>query len=187
MRETSQQQTLSVRISVGLRRKLERARELETARTGQPVSVSEVAKKLLESGREDRLEVVHLLSEPTAALAQIRRKAEAGHVLSRAEWTIVCHFVSKGMEAFPTTTPRPLAPTSIVAAVDAFQALITERMSHSPARNDVYREPLSPGRISSPGLTDEALHQILDGARQRILAGEGNGFEPQKPLDINIL
>jgi hypothetical protein len=45
MCESSQQQTLSVRTGEGLRRKLECARDLEIARTGQDVSISEVAKQ----------------------------------------------------------------------------------------------------------------------------------------------
>jgi hypothetical protein len=149
MREPSQQQTLSVRIGEGLRRKLERARALEIARTGHTVSVSEVAKKLLESGREDRLEVVHLLSDPTAALASIRPKADAGHVLSRAEWTVVCHFVREGLEAFSTATPRLLSAALIVTAVDAFQALLRERPLHCAVRNRTYLESLGPSPSST--------------------------------------
>jgi hypothetical protein len=176
MHETSQQQTLSVRISPGLRNKLERIRELESTRTGQDVSLSDVAKKLLESGRYDRLEVVELLSNPTAALARIRRKADAGHGLNRAEWIVVCHFVRQGLEAFSTAISRSLPPTSIVAAVDAFQALIAERSGNGSVRNGVYLEALTAERTPSSELTDEAFHQLLDEVRQRVLAGDGNRF-----------
>jgi hypothetical protein len=88
-----QQQTLSVRISEALRTRLEQARLLVSKRTGESVSTSEIAKQLLESAREDRLEVVDMLVDPTEALLQIRRKGEAKHVLTRAEWTVVAHFV----------------------------------------------------------------------------------------------
>ena len=67
-----QQQTLSVRIGDTLRLRLERAKELMAARSGKSVSTSEVAKQLLESAREDRLEVVELLVHPTEALLQVR-------------------------------------------------------------------------------------------------------------------
>lgn len=176
MRETLQQQTLSVRIGEGLRRKLERARALEIARTGHTVSVSEVAKKLLESGREDRLEVVHLLSDPTAALASIRLKADAGHVLSRAEWTVVCHFVREGLEAFSLATPRRLSAASIVTVVDAFQALLRERPLHRAVRNRTYLDSLTSEHTVTPDVEDEACHQILDDVRQRVLAGAGDRF-----------
>src|SRR5215467_10750586 len=88
-----QQQTLSVRISEALRQRLERAKQLMSSKTGESVSTSEIAKQLLESAREDRLEVVDLLSEPTKALLEIRRKGEAGHPLSKAEWTVLAYFV----------------------------------------------------------------------------------------------
>src|SRR5262245_37247218 len=99
MPEKPQRQTLSVRISETMRRRLERLRERAAALSGENVSTSEIAKQLLESAREDRLEVVELLAEPTAALQQIRRKAETHQVLSRAEWAVVAHFVQLGMEA----------------------------------------------------------------------------------------
>ncbi len=69
-----QQQTLSVRINEPLRLRLERAKQLMAARSGKPVSTSAAAKQLLESAREDRLEVVELLVQPTETLLQIRRK-----------------------------------------------------------------------------------------------------------------
>ena len=87
MADKTQQQTLSVRISDSLRRRLERARQLTASKTGEPVSTSEIAKQFLESARDDRLEVADLLAEPTDSLSQIRRKGEAGASLSRAEWT----------------------------------------------------------------------------------------------------
>ena len=58
MTEKPQQQTLSMRIDDGLRRRLERARQLTSAKTGEPISTSEIAKQFLESARDDRLEVV---------------------------------------------------------------------------------------------------------------------------------
>lgn len=176
MHETLQQQTLSVRITSDLRNKLQRIRELESTRTGQVVSLSDVAKKLLESGRYDRLEVVELLSDPTAALVRIRRKADAGHVLGRAEWTVVGRFVREGLEAFSTAVSRLLSPTSLVTVVDAFQALIAERSENRSVRNDVYLEALTSERPPSSDLTDEAFHQLLDDVRQRVLAGDGNRF-----------
>lgn len=174
MGDASQQQTLSVRISDSLRERLERARELEMVRTGQPVSVSEVAKKMLESGREDRLEVVHLLSTPTATLAQIRRKREAGYVLTRAEWTVVSHFVREGMESFSSVTPTALSTTSILTVIDAFEALVVEGGSSDPVRNRIYLENLALEEPHAgpdmPVVTDEWLHRSIVDARHRIVA-----------------
>ena len=69
MTESLQQtQTLSLRISEALRKRLEDIRKLTALRKGESVSTSEIAKQLLESAREDRFEVVELLSKPSEAL-----------------------------------------------------------------------------------------------------------------------
>jgi hypothetical protein len=73
-----QQHTLSVRISDTLRLRLERAKRLMVSTTGKRVSTSAIAKQLLESAREDRLEVVDLLAHPIDTLLQIRRKGTPG-------------------------------------------------------------------------------------------------------------
>jgi hypothetical protein len=104
------------------RQRLERAKQLVAAKTGESVSTSEIAKQLLESAREDRLEVVDLMGEPTKAFLEIRRKGEAGHVLSKAEWTVLTHFVQQGLEAFSGDTPNPVFRESLIAVLDAFLA-----------------------------------------------------------------
>ena len=114
-----QQQVLSVRISEALRQRLKRAKQLVESKTGESVSTSEIAKQLLESAREDRLEVVDLMAEPTKALLEIRRKGEAGHGLSKAEWTVLAHFVQQGFEAFSGDTPNPVSRESTIAVLDA--------------------------------------------------------------------
>jgi hypothetical protein len=83
MAETLQQtQTLSLRISEVLRKRLEDIRKLTALRKGESVSTSEIAKQLLESSREERFEVVELLNRPAEALLEIRRKGETGQTLS---------------------------------------------------------------------------------------------------------
>jgi hypothetical protein len=73
MAEAAQQnQTLSLRISEALRKRLEEIRKLTALRKGENVSTSEIAKQLLEGAREERLEVVDLLAAPTESLAKIR-------------------------------------------------------------------------------------------------------------------
>ena len=78
MQRKPQQQTLSIRISESLRTFLELSKGTITAARGGPVSISDVAKLLLESARDDRLdfrlEVAELEQEPTESMAAIRKK-----------------------------------------------------------------------------------------------------------------
>lgn len=94
-----QQPVISIRISEALRSRLERLKEVLSKKSGENVTTSEVAKQLLESAREDRLEVAELLTNATAALTLARRKTEAGVGLSRAEWTVLAHYVQQGVES----------------------------------------------------------------------------------------
>jgi len=100
-----QQPVISVRISDALRARLERLKELLSLKNGESVSTSEVAKQLLESAREDRLEVAELLSDATKSLAQARRKIEAGYSLSRSEWIVVAYFAQQGTERYSNLAP----------------------------------------------------------------------------------
>jgi hypothetical protein len=134
MPESLQQtQTLSLRISEALRKRLEDIRKLTALRKGESVSTSEIAKQLLESAREDRFEVVELLSKPTEALLEIRRKGEAGHVLSRAQWTVLAYYVQQGSEAFSKT---PVSRESFVGILKAFEAV--HQLRAKPSRQDEY-------------------------------------------------
>lgn len=137
MVDKPQQQTLSVRISEALRQRLERAKQLMSSKTGESVSTSEIAKQLLESAREERIEVVDLLAAPTETLLQIRRKGEAQHVLSKAEWTILAHFVQQGLEAFSSETPSPVSRESLGTVLDAFLAVYDLRKGAS-TRDEYY-------------------------------------------------
>ena len=94
-----QQPVISIRISEALRSRLERLKEVLTKKSGDNVTTSEVAKQLLESAREDRLDVAELLANATAALAAARRKGEAGLSLSRAEWIVLAYYVQLGVES----------------------------------------------------------------------------------------
>src|SRR5260370_1637223 len=114
-----QEQTVSLRISDGLRKRLEQVRKLASVRKGENVSTSEIAKQLLESAREDRLEVVELLREPTEALLRIWKKGEAQRVLSRAEWTVLAYFVQQGAEA---VSKNSISRESVIAILEAFLA-----------------------------------------------------------------
>ena len=69
-----QQQTLSIRVPESLREFLELTREFITDARDEAVSISDAAKFLLESARQDRLdfrlEAAELQQSPTAALLQ---------------------------------------------------------------------------------------------------------------------
>jgi hypothetical protein len=133
-----QQHTLSVRISDTVRLRLERAKHLMASKTGSRVSTSDIAKQLLESAREDRLEMVDLLATPTHTLLQIRRKGEAQHPLSRAEWAVLAHFVQHGVEAFSSKTPNPVSRDSLLAVLDAFLAVYNLRTKGASQRDAWY-------------------------------------------------
>jgi hypothetical protein len=122
-----QNQTLSLRISEALRKRLEDIRKLTALRKGESVSTSEIAKQLLESAREDRYEVVELLASPAESLLEIRRKGQAGQVLSRAQWTALAYFVQQGAEAF---AKDPLSRESYIGILKAFDALHGFAPSH---------------------------------------------------------
>ena len=159
MSKKPQQQTLSVRIDDPLRRRLERARQLSASKTGEPVSTTEIAKRFLEAARDDRLEVVDLLADPTGSLLQIRRKGEAGLVLSRAEWTALAHFVRHGVEAVSAQTPQPVSQESLVALLDAFVAVYDLRPTRDSRLEAYYVGNLPPaGGPTSKSADRTKLH-----------------------------
>jgi hypothetical protein len=129
-----QSETLSLRISESLRRRLERIRELVSRTKGETVSTSEIAKRLLESAREDRLEVAELLMNSTKALVEIRRKGEEGRLLSRAEWTAVAYFVQQGAEGFDR---NPISLESSVTILEAFHD-VYEKLGKAPSNQEPY-------------------------------------------------
>src|SRR6516162_3629085 len=113
-----QQHTLSIRVSESLREFLELAREFITNGRGEAVSISDVAKLLLESAKQDRLdfrlEAAELQQSPTSALLQIRRKWEQQQPLSRAEWVFLAQYVQVACEELSESMRIP-SPDSFVA------------------------------------------------------------------------
>lgn len=119
-----QQETLSLRVSQKLRKRLEKIREITASVTGEYVSTSEVAKQILESAHDpalqDRIAVAEMLQEPTKSLLTIRRKCEAERPLTRPEWTVFAHYVQEGDEA---NSANHVSPESLVAILKAFLAV----------------------------------------------------------------
>ncbi len=119
---TPQQPVISIRISEALRSRLETLRKIMALKSGQTVSTSEAAKQLLESARDDRLELVDLLAEPTNSLLRIRGKAESGLSLSQAEWTMVAHYCAVGAESFMNTAQGQISYETLAEILEAFLA-----------------------------------------------------------------
>lgn len=119
---TAHQPVISIRISEALRSRLETLKEVIAHKTGKTVSTSEAAKQLLESARDDRLELANLLTEPTDSLLNIRGKAEAHLPLTQAEWALVAHYCAKGAESFASTEQGQLSYESLADILEAFLA-----------------------------------------------------------------
>ena len=120
---TAQQPVISIRISDALRMRLEALKVLMSMKSGESVSTSEAAKQLLESSKEERLELVTMLAEPTDFLLNIRRKADAKLPLSRAEWTLVAYYCLQGAERFGDTAQTEVSYESLTGILEAFQAV----------------------------------------------------------------
>ncbi len=122
----SQQQTLSIRVSDSLREFLELAREFITDGRGEAVSISDVAKLLLESARRDRLdfrlEAAELQQSPTSSLLHVRQKWEQEQALSRAEWVFLARYVQVACEEQSGYTTAP-GPGSFIALLEALLAV----------------------------------------------------------------
>jgi hypothetical protein len=130
-----QQPVISIRISDELRQRLETLKEIMAAKSGEPVSTSEAAKQLLESSKEERLEFVNLLSEPTDSLVKIRGKVDAKLPLSQAEWTLVAYYCQQGAELFANTGQTDISFESLAAILEAFLAvygLVSKQRKRGP-------------------------------------------------------
>lgn len=131
-----QQQTLSIRVPESLREFLELAREFITDERGEAVSISDTAKFLLESARQDRLdfrlEAAELQQSPTAALVQIRTKWERQQHLSLAEWVLLARYVQVACEEVAAT------PDSLVAILEALLAVRALRVDRGGSLDRVY-------------------------------------------------
>jgi hypothetical protein len=140
---TPQQPVISIRISEALRLRLETLKKIMYLKSGQNVSTSEAAKQLLESARDDRLELVDLLSEPTDSLLRIRGKADSGLPLSLAEWTLVAHYCAVGAESFMNTAQGQISYETLAEILEAFLAAYTiARRPKKSMRDFVYLRTL---------------------------------------------
>src|SRR5580698_7796115 len=129
----TQQQTLSIRISDALREFLERSKLVISNARGDLVSTSDVAKILLESAKDDRLdyrlEAAELQQDATQSMWSIRRKWENKQDLSRPEWIFLAQYIQIACEEVSENPrmPGPDAYTQLLEALLAVRGLRTDR------------------------------------------------------------
>ncbi len=128
-----QQQTLSIRISETLREYLERAKQVISNGRDEFISTSDVAKLLLESAKDERLdfrlEVADLQKDATESLANICGKWKHHQHLSRAEWIFLAQYIQIGCEETSESLDLPLPESfaSLLGATLAVRSLRADR------------------------------------------------------------
>jgi hypothetical protein len=178
-----QQQTLPIRISDELREFLERSRRVISNGRGEPVSISDIAKILLESARDDRLdfrlEVAELQDTPTESLLAIRRKWEDLHGLSRAEWIFLAQYIQGACE-HPSGNSRMPAARTLVVLLEALLAVRALRADQGVGLDRYYL-----GNLGMPGAAGLNERQIDPQLVPQVIAGLIQGlrapFTARKP------
>jgi hypothetical protein len=176
MERKPQQQTLSIRITDTLRDFLERSRQVLSVGRGESVSTSDVAKILLESAKDDRLdsrlEVAELLQRPTESLSAIRVKWETKQPLSRAEWILIGQHVQFATEDVSENPGMP-GPAAFIALLEAFLAVRSLRADRGAGLDRYYLGnlgipdgPALSGRQFDPDLIPHVVARIIDALRQ---------------------
>ena len=171
-----QQQTLSIRVSESLREFLELAREFITNGRGEAVSISDVAKLLLESAKQDRLdfrlEAAELQQSPTSALLQVRKKWEQKQALSRAGWVFLAQYVQVACEELSGSTRVP-CPDFFIAVLEALLAVRTLRTDRGGGLDRFYLGNLGvpaaavfSERQFDPGLLPHAVGDLIQDLRR---------------------
>jgi hypothetical protein len=178
MQRKPQQQTLSIRISDTLRQYLEHVKLVtNNGGHGESASMSDIAKMLLESARNDhldhRLEVAEIQQSATEALCNIRRKWEQSHGLSQAEWVLIARYVQVGCEELSADPELPAAESfaDVLAAFLAVRALRCDRgveldryyLGNLGAATRTSERRLDPDVV--PSLTENFIQQLRLPAR----------------------
>jgi len=149
-----QQSTLSVRVPQSLRNYLQRARGALANGHGERLSLSDVAKVLLEEAQhsplDERLLVSSLLLDPTGTLLAIRAKWERQAVVSPAEWMVLARYVEVACEG---TAEDPALPKgeSFLDLLKALRALLKLRAKQPSSRDPYYLNKLLPSRVKHDG------------------------------------
>jgi hypothetical protein len=145
MARKPQQQTLSIRVSEALRDFLERSKQVISSGRGESVSTSDVAKILLESAKDDRLdfrlEAAELQRTSAESLWSIRRKWDQKQDLSRAEWVFLSQYIQVACEEL-TENPEMPPPESFAVLLDALLAVRALRVERGVGLDRYYLENL---------------------------------------------
>ena len=176
MERKPQQQTLSIRISDTLREYLERSKQILSSGRGESVSTSDVAKILLESAKEDRLdfrlEVADLQQDPTASLVGIRRKWQGQQPLARAEWVFQSQYIQVATEDLSQVAAPPPARV-FVSLLEAFLAVRSLRTDRGTGLDRYYLGnlgvPEGAGfneRRLDPNLVQQTITDLMEGLRK---------------------
>ena len=133
-----QQQVVSIRVTEALRYRLEHLRKVLSLKSGENVSISEVAKQLLDAADDERIEFVKLISEPIKSLLNIRQKAEAKLPLAQTEWLLVAWFCQRGAEALSDNVQNQISNESLVGILEAFLAVYNLQNAKRTPRDPFY-------------------------------------------------
>jgi hypothetical protein len=179
----TQQQTLSIRVSDSLREYLDRVKQVMSSRRGDGVSTSEVAKMLLESAKDDRLdhrlEVADLQRSATDSLWSIRQKWERQQGLSHAEWLFLARYVDLGCRGLAEDPERPNAE-SFALILEAFLAVRALRVDRGVALDKYYVGNLKPA--NGGALNDRQLDpDLVPRATDKLIQELRHSERPSKP------
>ena len=190
MERKPQQQTLSIRISDTLREFLERSKQVISNSRGEHVSISDVAKTLLESAKDDRLdfrlEVADLQRAATQSLWEIRRKWEQKYDLSRAEWIFLSQYIQIACEDAreDRSYPPPAAFCVVLEAALAVRKLRADRgveldryyLSNIGSQEEaVFNDrQLDPDLV--PRVSERWLQQLRESSADRMPVFAGRNF-----------
>src|SRR5271165_2984997 len=182
-----QQQTLSIRISDGLREFLERSKHLISNGRGEVVSTSDVAKILLESAKEDRndfrLEAAELQRNVTESLWIIRRKWEQNLDISRPEWILIGQYIQIACEQVMEDTDAPSSKESLVTLLEALLAIRELRPGRGVGLDRYYLGNIGTmGEAAEMAWNDRKLDpEIVPSISRRWIEQLRNTSLPQRP------
>lgn len=162
------------RVSDTLREFLKRSKHVISAARGESVSISDVAKTLLESAKEDRLddrlEAAELGRHPSVSLVELRHKWRAGQPWSRAEWIFVAQYIQVACEEL--TEDPGVEPFAVL--LQAFLSVRGLRSERGTGLDHYYLGNLEESswneRTLGPNIVPDAVAKLIETIRA---AGSG--------------
>src|SRR5216684_5577920 len=104
------------------------------------------------------------------------RISDALHILSRAEWILLAHFVQRGLETYSDRTPNPVSGESLIGVLDAFLAVHELRTERASTHDPYYvsnlpsecRPAKAKGAEDSERVTPETVRKTVAETRKRL-------------------